>query len=262
MDASLFKLGWAIEKVPQPSGYPGGKNKLTRAILAHAPDHDRYVEPFAGGVAVFFAKKPAKINILNDIDPQVTGFLRNFSCKRLSSCTSIPPTTAVRKRVTRKFRQGSTDTCDYVMARYLSFNANGKDIYRGFRMSSVPARISRRCHETEARLAKAKILNEDFRKVVHDNDKPRTWQFWDPPYEGRAKGFYKFEEGVSPEVICQEARKLKHAKVLITHYNNPHVRKACAGLYMKTVPYQYVSRNRNHGKVHRVRELLIANYPI
>ena len=263
MKASLFRLGWALEKVPQPSGYPGGKNKLTRAILAHAPKHDRYVEPFAGGAAVFFAKKPVRENVLNDFDPQVAGFLRGFSCTKLSSCVvRNKATMANREKFTRRFRRGSTDTCDYFMARRLSFNSNGKDVHRGMRVTDVGKRIVRRCSDTAGRLKKARILNEDFRKVVRENDKPGTWQFWDPPYEGRAKGFYKFEEGTSPEAVCQAARGLKRAKVLITHYDNAHVREACAGLHMKTVPHKYVSRNRNHGKVHRVRELLIANYPI
>lgn len=263
MDASLFKLGWAIEKVPQPSGYPGGKNKLTRAILAHAPQHDRYVEPFAGGAAVFFAKRPARENVLNDFDPQVAGFLRRFSCPVLSSCVIRNKSTmANREKFVKRFRAGSTNTCDYFMARRMSFNSNGKDVHRGMRATSVGGRTVARCDETKARLNQAKILNKDFREVARKNDKPGTWQFWDPPYEGRAKGFYKFEEGTSPEAVCAAAKSLKKAKVLITHYDHQDVRRACAGLFMKSIPYQYVSRNRNHGKVHRVKELLIANYPI
>ena len=262
IDLSLFKLGWALEKVPQPSGYPGGKNKLTRAILAHAPEHKTYVEPFAGGAAVFFAKKPAAKNILNDFDPQVAGFLRKFSCPELQGCSLDKPTMSKRETVTKKFRAGSTKTCDYVMARHLSFNSNGKDIHRGMKTTAVGTRLVARCGETKARLQKAKILNQDFRKVAKANDKPGTFQFWDPPYEGRAKGFYKFEEGTSPEAVCLAAKSLKNAKVLITHYDHKDVRQACAGLQMKSIPYQYVSRNRNHGKVHRVKELLIANYPL
>lgn len=258
-----LKLGWPVEKVPQPSGYPGGKNKLTRAILAHAPSHSTYVEPFAGGAAVFFAKKPARTNVLNDFDPQLVGFLRRFSCSRLSSCVARNPSTmANREKFTKRFRQGSSETCDYFMARRMSFNSNGKDINRTMKVQHVGERTVSRCAETRGRLDRATILNDDFRKVAKKYDKPGVFQFWDPPYEGRAKGFYKFEEGTSPEAVCLAAKSLKSAKVLITHYDHADVRRACAGLHMKTVPHKYVSRNRNHGKVHSVRELLIANYPL
>jgi DNA adenine methylase len=245
-------------------GYPGGKNRLAPKILEHAPKHTTYVEPFMGSAAVFFAKPPAAKNILNDLDSQLVKFHRDFSCPKLSSCvTKNAPTIANRKKFTKRFREGSSDTCDYFMARRLSFNSNGKDvnIWEPVRKNVGKGAVTR-CAEIRAKLNKATILNQDFRKVVKDNDKPGTFQFWDPPYEGRAKGLYKFEENTSPEQVCGAARQLKNAKVLITHYNTPEVRQACRGLKMKTINHQYVSRNRNHGEVHKVKELLIANYPI
>lgn len=261
---NLFKLTTLDKPLRPIIGYPGGKNRLAKKILEHAPAHTTYVEPFMGSASVFFAKPPAKRNVLNDIDPQLVKFHKNFSCPRLTSCVAKnPPTIANRKKFTKRFRAGSTDTCDYFMARRLSFNSNGKDVNLSKPSTAhVGKHTVSNCAALRAKLNKATILNQDFRKVARDNDKPGTFQFWDPPYEGRAKGLYKFEEGTSPEEVCSIAKGLKHAKVLITHYNTSEVRQACAGLKMKTVPYQYVSRNRNHGKVHRVKELLVANYPI
>jgi DNA adenine methylase len=264
MTQNLFKLTSLDQPVRPPLGYPGGKNRLAPKILEHAPKHTTYVEPFMGSAAVFFAKPPAKRNVLNDIDPQLVRFFRNFSCPKLSSCVvNNIPTIANRRKFTQRFRNGSSDTCDYFMARRLSFNSNGKDvnIWEPVR-KNVGKSTVKNCAVIKGKLNLAKITNEDFRKVVKQNDKPGTFQFWDPPYEGRAKGLYKFEENTSPEQVCGAARQLKHAKVLITHYNTPEVRQACRGLRMKTIAHQYVSRNRNHGEVHQVKELLISNYPI
>lgn len=263
MNASVFKLT-SIDKPLRPIiGYPGGKNRLAPKILEHAPKHTIYVEPFMGSAAVFFAKPPAAKNVLNDIDPQLVKFHKDFSCPKLTSCVSRNATSiASRKKFSKRFRAGSSDTCDYYMARRLSFNSNGKDINLTDTVKRVGKNTVSHCAELRAKLNRATILNQDFRKVVRDNDKPGAFQFWDPPYEGRAKGLYKFEEGTSPAEVCGTARQLKHAKVLITHYNTPEVRQACKGLRMKTIDHKYVSRNRNHGKVHRVKELLIANYPI
>lgn len=255
-------MSTGLAPVPRPIGYPGGKSRLTKTILAHAPPHTTYVEPFAGGAAVFFAKEPAKVNVLADLDPQLVRFYKDFSCPEIQMCVvSSPPTLANRKKFTRRFREGSSDVCDYFMARRLSFNSNGKDVNLSHKVEgNVGKTVVARCGETEARLRKATILVEDFREVVRKYDGPKTFTYMDPPYVGRAKGLYKFED-VTPKDVCDLARKAK-GKVLISHYDKPEVRKACAGLHMKSVGHQYVSRTRNHGGVHRVRELLISNYPL
>ena len=42
----------------------GGKRKLIDHILPLFPEHTCYVEPFAGGAAVFFAKEPSNCDVL------------------------------------------------------------------------------------------------------------------------------------------------------------------------------------------------------
>src|SRR5262245_10418725 len=52
--------------------YLGGKARQARWIASHidSTPHKGYVEPCCGSAAVFFAKKPSKIEILNDKDPR------------------------------------------------------------------------------------------------------------------------------------------------------------------------------------------------
>jgi DNA adenine methylase len=235
---------------------------MAKTILAYTPPHEVYVEPFAGGAAVFFAKEPAKVNVLSDLDPQLIQFYKDFSCDKLRSCVrDNPPTLSNRKKFTKKFREGASDTCSYFMARRLSFISNGKNVnFTHDPSKPVGKTVVSRCEETKDRLDKAKILNKDFREVVEKFDGPNTFIFMDPPYAMRAKGMYKFED-VTPKEVCDVARNAK-GKVLITHYDNKEVRQACKGLHMKSIPHKYVSRTRHHGKVHRVRELLISNFPL
>lgn len=59
-----------------PLTYYGGKQRLARAIVAHMPPHRVYLEPFAGGAAVLFAKPRVERETLNDVDRDIVRFWR------------------------------------------------------------------------------------------------------------------------------------------------------------------------------------------
>ena len=59
-----------------PLAYIGGKRAIAKAIIAVLPKHITYVEPFAGGAQVFFAKEPSKVEVLNDLDFELINFYR------------------------------------------------------------------------------------------------------------------------------------------------------------------------------------------
>lgn len=54
----------------------GGKRRLAKTILPLFPPHDCYVEPFAGGAALFFMKQPASVEVLNDINGNLVNLYR------------------------------------------------------------------------------------------------------------------------------------------------------------------------------------------
>jgi DNA adenine methylase len=245
------------------TGYPGGKSRLAKVILKHAPPHTTYVEPFAGGASVFWAKTPAKINVLNDVDKQLMKFYKNFRCSNLKRCVlSNPATLKNKKKFTTRFRQGSSGTCDYFMARRFSFNNNGKDVNHTSASAGkkVGGSVVNRCDLYEKRLKRARLLSTDFRTVMRRYDSKNTFHYLDPPYKGRAKGLYR-NENVTPQEVCDAAKKMK-GKVLVSFSDTPEIRKACRGLKMKKIGHTYVSRTRNHGDAHKVNELLIANFKL
>ncbi len=59
-----------------PVKYYGGKTKMLPHILPLIPPHRIYVEAFAGGAAVYFAKKPSPVEVLNDTNGNVANFYR------------------------------------------------------------------------------------------------------------------------------------------------------------------------------------------
>jgi DNA adenine methylase len=59
-----------------PITYYGGKQLMVRHILPMIPEHNLYCEPFAGGAAIFFAKQPSEVEILNDTNRELINFYR------------------------------------------------------------------------------------------------------------------------------------------------------------------------------------------
>jgi DNA adenine methylase len=70
-----------VENVPKTHTlfpWPGGKTRLLQHLLPLLSDnpHTCYVEPFAGGAALLFAREPAKVEVLNDINGELVRLYR------------------------------------------------------------------------------------------------------------------------------------------------------------------------------------------
>lgn len=59
-----------------PFPYFGGKQRIADQIVAHFPEHGHYIEPYAGGLSVLMAKRPAAMETVNDIDQDLMTFWR------------------------------------------------------------------------------------------------------------------------------------------------------------------------------------------
>ena len=59
------------ETINSPFRYAGGKFYARKLVLAHIPRHTAYIETFAGGASIFFAKPKVEFNQLNDIDNEL-----------------------------------------------------------------------------------------------------------------------------------------------------------------------------------------------
>jgi DNA adenine methylase len=57
-----------------PISYYGGKQSLVTTILPLIPTHSLYCEPFVGGAAVFWAKEPSDVEVINDLNSEVINF--------------------------------------------------------------------------------------------------------------------------------------------------------------------------------------------
>lgn len=62
--------------VKPPIPYYGGKQRIAQRIVDVFPEHAHYVEPYCGGLSVLLAKKPSRVETINDLDQSLMTFWR------------------------------------------------------------------------------------------------------------------------------------------------------------------------------------------
>ncbi len=76
-----------------PVPYYGGKMTLADRIVATFPEHEHYVEPFGGSLAVLLAKPRSRMETVNDLDQALMTFwrvLRDRSEDLIRVCSLTP----------------------------------------------------------------------------------------------------------------------------------------------------------------------------
>ena len=93
--------------VRQAFGSSGGKSVLAPRIVKMMPPHRTYVEPFAGGAAVFWEKEPSPREVLNDKDREIAAayrFIKGMTNSQFQQLKKFDWLTRPRKRTIIKPR--------------------------------------------------------------------------------------------------------------------------------------------------------------
>jgi DNA adenine methylase len=197
--------------INSPFRYAGGKFYARKLILAHVPSHSAYIEPFAGGGSIFFAKPKVDFNQLNDIDGELINVyltirdnpeeLIYFLKRRLVKESRIPekftksvlfgdPLPAT-KELHGFFKNEFKPQNDLERAgRWFYLNRtsysgimNSQNMYWGYgdKYSMQPKNWAQNILRTSQKLQGVEITNLDFEQVI-DNAPDGALLFLDPPY--------------------------------------------------------------------------------
>ncbi|MBI3184627.1 MAG: DNA adenine methylase [Myxococcales bacterium] len=170
-------------------GSPAGKKLLAKRIVAAIPKHRVYVEPFAGGAQVFWAKEPSEVEVLADRDPEIAfafRFVKNLTpakLARLKRRSWVGDAERFRKLYESEPEDDVERFYRFAYLAYFSFNK----LRRGTmpdKHIGVEARFIDRLEKFAPRLKNVVVRCADYEDVVDEFDAPDTFLFLDPPYPG------------------------------------------------------------------------------
>lgn len=248
--------------------WPGGKRRLASQILPlfdKAP-HTTYVEPFAGGAALLFAREPAKAEVLNDIDGEL---VRLYRCVRHHLDELVRQFRwALTSREMFKWAQlENPDTLTDIQraARYFYLQKlcfGGKVTGRTFGVAPQSrarfdlTRIGEDLSEAHMRLAHVTIEHLPWQECMARYDRPETLFYLDPPY-WRTAG-YGVPFGLEQyEAMATVMASLK-GKAILSVNDHPDMRQVFAAFRCQPLRTTYKIGGNDRPK--QATELLIATW--
>jgi DNA adenine methylase len=194
-------------------GYFGSKLRIAAKMHDKLPPHSAWVELFCGSAAMTIAKRPAPIEVINDINEEIVNFyqqLRDHSAELLQKIT-FTPYARVELELARTPHGEISDVerarrffVAAMMAVNGSFGAakGGFSISNSYSRNGMEARVNRWHGMPDylltviERLKKVRIEKKDAIVLFEEfSNRPGTLAYLDPPYLGdRVKG-YDCDEG-------------------------------------------------------------------
>ncbi|MCX4911900.1 DNA adenine methylase [Streptomyces sp. NBC_00878] len=178
-----------------PFPYYGAKGRLAGQIVDLMPRHRVYVEPFAGSAAVLFAKAPAPVEVVNDLDSNVTTFFRALRDQEDALVRALRLTPYAREEFAAAdlAEEGLSDlerARRFFVRTTQGHNAAGSGGRAGWSNgirtkhtdATATAKLVDRLYLLAERLRTVVVDNRDASEVIAAHDAPDAVFYLDPPY--------------------------------------------------------------------------------
>lgn len=220
----LNELKWLIEnaegewifELAKPFASPGGKRLFIRYLKQAIPQHKTYVEPYAGGASLFFAKEASDVEVLSDLHQDIVEtfkFLRDGSeadFKRFRE-KNWTPSAGTFELVKKANYSGLLDRVYKHIYLTKCSSWGSKDRFEST-TEAKPAHLLNGLEKYRERMKGVKILKKDAMKVIKEFDAADTFFYLDPPWIKLTKWFGDFDE----EAFFNGVKNLK-GKVLVSY---------------------------------------------
>lgn len=229
------------QAVKPPFAYYGGKTTLAPTIAGLLPEHEHYVEPFAGSLAVLLAKAPSRAETVNDLDGDLMTFwrvLRDHPEALERACALTPHSRAEfvqsreelpdndlerARRVWIRLTQGRNQTVGRGRSGGWKFGTNAGN--RGPQeFTNRLTTFAERMRGCASRLHMVSLESRDALDVIRDyGSEPSACLYVDPPYLGstRATNYRVEMTADDAHVALADALNECKASVVLSGYDAP-----------------------------------------
>ncbi len=229
--------------------WPGGKRRLAKHILPliETP-HKTYVEPFAGGAAMFFMRpEPAQVEVLND---QHSELILLYRCVQhhLEELVRQFRWALVSREMFRWAQLQDTRTLTDIQraARFyylqkLAFGGKAAGQTFGVKKTQAPSfnllRIEQDLSDAHLRLARVWVENLPWAECMRRYDGPETLFYLDPPYWQTAG--YGVEFGIEQYELLAMAMASIAGKAILSINDHPDMRRIFADFQQQQISITY-----------------------
>jgi DNA adenine methylase len=256
-----------------PLSYYGGKQRLAKIILGLTPSHRVYCEPFLGGGAVFFAKEPSKVEIINDTNGLLVNFYQVLKTNFKALEREIAQTLHSRRlhgqalvvyQNPDMFTEVKRAWAIWVLAN-ASYGCKLTGTFGYDRQGSNSKKLQNKRENFtaayEERLGRAQIECGDALRIIKSRDVPDGFFYLDPPYVGADQGHYNGYTQEDFDRLLETIETIK-GKFLLSSYRNKHLQVCTKRNGWHTLEFRMMSSMTNRYELKDKIEVMTANYPI
>jgi DNA adenine methylase len=258
-----------------PISYYGGKQNLVKHIvpIIDKTPHDLYGEVFLGGAAIFFSKKPSKVEVINDTNKE----LMNFYYVAKTRFVELEKRVAVTLHSRWMHRDAVViyesphlfDEIERAWALWVLSSQTfcamldgswGYDLSKNTTSKKIANKVAEFTIEIAQRLQNVQLESSDANYIIKSRDTAKSLFYCDPPYYNSNCGHY---DGYSIEDYTGTLQTLSEIKgrFLLSSYPSDVLSEYTKQNGWKTKLFeQGVSVNAKGGYVKRKVEVLTANF--
>jgi DNA adenine methylase len=257
-----------------PISYYGGKQNMLKYILPLFPsDFNLYCEPFVGGGAVFWAKEPSKVEVINDTNKELINFyevvqndfieleklirITLHSRSLFNDARVIYGNPHMFSRIKRAWAVWVLSTQGFASKLDGSW---GYDKQKATVSVKIQNKKDSFTEELAIRLQHVQIECTDALRIIRSRDEKVSFFYCDPPYYNSDCGHYDGYTIEDFEMLLKLLSTL-NGRFLLSSYPSDVLNEytAANGWHQKGFD-QKVSVSRNKTNLKAKQEILTANY--
>jgi len=172
----------------QAFGSPGGKSRVAKKLISVFPKHKTFIEPFAGGAAIYYNKDPSEVDVINDLDPEIAftyKFLKEVTDSEIDKLERMD--WSPKKEVFERLKNSKPP--EDRIKRFFRFYYLTRYSYGKMMKSFSPDKDFKTLNMSRAKLERLRdrmnnthVYCKDYKVVLSKYNSPDSFAFIDPPY--------------------------------------------------------------------------------